>query len=57
MVAAIPRKIPVVFYQTPAGGEVVRDWLRGLPEADRHMIGQELMRVQFRWAAGCGKCA
>lgn len=27
-----PRKIPVVFYRTRAGREVVRDWLRSLDE-------------------------
>jgi phage-related protein len=51
-----PRKIPVVFYRTPAGAEVVRDWLRGLEEADRHAIGQDLMRVQFRWPVGMPLC-
>lgn len=47
-----PRKIPVVFYRTPAGAEVVLDWLRGLSEADRNIVGQDLMRVQFRWPVG-----
>jgi len=28
-----PRKIPVVFYRTRAGREVVRDWLRSLDES------------------------
>jgi len=56
MVTAIPRKVPVVFYRTPSGGEVVRDWLRSLPEADRHTIGQELMRVQFHWPVGMPLC-
>src|SRR5277367_3222043 len=49
-------KAPVVFYQTPAGSEVVRDWLRGLAEADRTVIGQDLMRVQFRWPVGMPLC-
>ena len=44
----LPRKIPVVFYRTAAGAEVVRDWLRGLDRDDRDAIGQDLMRVQFR---------
>jgi hypothetical protein len=35
-----PRKVPVVFYRTPAGTEVVRNWLRGLNEGDRNAIGQ-----------------
>ena len=47
-----PRKIPVVFYRTAAGTEVVRDWLRSLDEADRRIVGQDLMRVQFRWPVG-----
>jgi phage-related protein len=51
-----PRKIPVVFYRTPAHAEVVRDWLRGLDEADRNIIGQDLMRLQFRWPIGMPLC-
>lgn len=51
-----PQKIPVVFYRTPAGAEVVRDWLKGLPEVDRQVIGQDLMRVQFRWPIGMPLC-
>ena len=50
------RKIPVVFYRTPAGAEVVRDWLRCLDAADRSVIGQDLMRVQFRWPIGMPLC-
>ena len=56
MVADSPRKIPVVFYRTAAGAEVVRDWLRDLDEFDRHAIGQDLMRVQFRWPVGMPLC-
>jgi Phage-related protein len=51
-----PRKIPVVFYRTPAGTEVVRNWLRGLDESDRNTIGQDLMRVQYRWPVGMPLC-
>jgi phage-related protein len=47
-----PSKIPLVFYRTPAGAEVVRDWLRGLARDDRNIIGQDLMRLQFRWPVG-----
>jgi phage-related protein len=50
------RKVAVVFYSTRAGGEVVRDWLRGLEENDRHAIGQDLMRVQYRWPVGMPLC-
>jgi phage-related protein len=51
-----PRKIPVVFYRTPAGTEVVRNWLRDLDEEDRDAIGQDLMRVQYRWPVGMPLC-
>jgi phage-related protein len=51
-----PRKIRVVFYRTASGAEVVLDWLRGLDEADRNIIGQDLMRVQFRWPVGMPLC-
>jgi phage-related protein len=50
------RKVPVVFYRTRGGAETVRDWLRGLPAADRHAIGQDLMRVQYRWPVGMPLC-
>jgi len=51
-----PRKVSVVFYRTPARAEVVLDWLRSLDEADRQAIGQDLMRVQFRWPVGMPLC-
>ena len=50
------RKIPVVFYRTSAGVEVVRNWLRDLKEEDRNIIGQDLMRAQFRWPIGMPLC-
>jgi len=46
----------VVFYRTPAGSEVVRNWLRSLDEGDRNVIGQDLMRVQYRWPVGMPLC-
>src|SRR5437660_2714219 len=52
----IPRRIPAVFYRTSAGGEVVRDWLRGLNEDDRQAVGLDLMRVQYRWPVGMPLC-
>ena len=50
------RKVPVVFYRTSAGVEVVRDWLRDLNDEDRNIVGQDLMRVQFRWPVGMPLC-
>jgi phage-related protein len=56
MVGEPPRKILVVFYRTRGGAELVRDWLRDLPEMDRNVIGQDLMRVQYRWPVGMPLC-
>lgn len=50
------RKIPVIFYRSPSGAETVLDWLRGLDQADRAIIGRDLMRVQFRWPVGMPIC-
>ena len=56
MTSKAPPKIRVVFYKTPAGGEAVLDWLRGLDDADRREIGLDLMRVQYRWPVGMPLC-
>jgi phage-related protein len=56
MAADAPRKIPVVFYRTPSGVETVRDWLRDLDDGDRNAVGQDLMRVQYRWPVGMPLC-
>ena len=50
------RKVPLVFYRSRAGTEVVQDWLRALDEGDRNAIGQDLMRVQYRWPVGMPLC-
>jgi hypothetical protein len=51
-----PHKIPVVFYRTLGGAEVVRDWLRSLDDVDRQAVGLDLMRVQYRWPVGMPLC-
>jgi len=45
-------KIPLIFFRTDAGNEPVRDWLKGLPEAERQETGQDLLRAQWRWPVG-----
>lgn len=49
-------EIPVVFYRSPTGAEPVRDWLRGLPEGDRRVIGADLALVQVGWPVGMPLC-
>jgi len=51
-----PRKIPLVFFRTPAGIEPVREWLKQLPQEERHAIGNDLLRAQWRWPIGMPLC-
>ena len=50
------QKIPLVFFRTQTGSEPVREWLKGLPEAERHAIGKDLLRAQWRWPVGMPLC-
>lgn len=53
---AEPQKITLIFYRTAAGSEPVREWLRVLKESERHAIGRDLLRAQWRWPAGMPLC-
>ena len=44
--------LKVYFYQTPAGAEPVREWLKTLPAHERLAIGEDIKAVQFRWPLG-----
>ncbi|MCA1659603.1 MAG: type II toxin-antitoxin system RelE/ParE family toxin [Verrucomicrobiaceae bacterium] len=48
----MPRPLPAFFFQTEAGREPVREWLKALPKRERKMIGEDIMTVQFRWPLG-----
>lgn len=50
------RKIPLIFFRLRAGHEPVRDWLKELPEVERHAIGKDLLRAQWRWPVGMPLC-
>jgi phage-related protein len=51
-----PQKIPLIFYRQEPGSEPVREWLQRLPEAERHAIGKDLLRAQWRWPVGMPLC-
>jgi phage-related protein len=51
-----PRKVELVFFRNSAGNEPVRDWLKGLDEAERRVIGTDLLRAQWRWPVGMPLC-
>jgi hypothetical protein len=62
-----PQKIPLIFYRTAAGSEPVREWLKGLDEAERQAIGKACCgrngggrrecRCSARWETACGRSA
>jgi phage-related protein len=51
-----PRKIQLVFFRNDGGSEPVRDWLKGLDQAERHAVGADLLRAQWRWPVGMPLC-
>ena len=50
------KKIIARFYETGGGASPVLEWLRPLPDADRHAIGYDLARIEFRWPVGMPFC-
>jgi hypothetical protein len=34
-----PQKVPLIFFRTGKGTQPLREWLKELPEAERHAIG------------------
>ena len=50
------QKIALVFFRALSGSEPVREWLKGLPEAERQAIGRDLLRAQWRWPVGMPLC-
>ena len=51
-----PQKIPLIFYRTRSGSEPVREWLKGLVKTERHEVGKDLLRAQWRWPIGMPMC-
>lgn len=48
--------IPLFFFKTDNGNEPVREWLLAMSDDDCRSVGQDLMRVQFRWPVGMPLC-
>jgi phage-related protein len=46
------KKITVLFYRTTVGNEPVREWLLGLDEIDRKIIGIDIKTVEYGWPIG-----
>src|SRR6266851_9018062 len=50
------KRVPAIFFRTEAGGEPVRNWLKGLPSEDRQRIGEDIKTVEFAWPLGMPLC-
>jgi phage-related protein len=51
------KRAPAIFFRTDAGGEPVREWLKGLPSSeDRKRIGEDIKTVEFGWPIGMPVC-
>lgn len=46
------RPLAIVFFQTEAGNEPVREWLKALSKEDRKAIGEDILTVQYAWPVG-----
>jgi phage-related protein len=45
-------KLIAVFFRTQSGNEPVRDWLLTLEKAERKVIGDDVLKVQYCWPIG-----
>ena len=50
------KKIPAFFYRSAGGTEPVRDWLKGLDQADRRVVGHDIGKAEFGWPVGMPLC-
>jgi len=50
------KKIRVVFFQQESGNEPVREWLQGLGDEDKKIIGTDIAIVEFGWPVGMPGC-
>jgi hypothetical protein len=52
----LPKKALLVFFRAAAGNEPVRQWLKELPANEKHAVGEDLLRAQWRWPIGMPLC-
>lgn len=51
------KRVQAVFYRTEAGGEPVREWLKGeLSPEDRKRVGEDIKTIEFGWPVGMPVC-
>lgn len=52
----LDKKLPAYFYQSSAGTEPVRDWLKDMDADDRKIVGKDIQKVEFGWPIGMPYC-
>ncbi|MCX6864975.1 MAG: type II toxin-antitoxin system RelE/ParE family toxin [Verrucomicrobia bacterium] len=52
MATPAPRPLRVLFFQTDAGNEPVREWLLTLSRDEKKTIGADILAVQWIWPVG-----
>jgi putative component of toxin-antitoxin plasmid stabilization module len=50
------KRIIATFYQSEAGAEPVKEWLRVMAKADRQIVGADIGEVEFGWPIGVPVC-
>jgi phage-related protein len=50
------KPVQLRFWRSTSGREPVREWLKGLPQEDRLILGRDIAKVQFGWPIGMPIC-
>ncbi len=50
------KKLPACFYENANGRQPVRDWVLGLSEEDRKLVGRDIQKIEFGWPLGMPYC-
>jgi len=50
------KKLPAAFYASRRGNEPVREWLKGLDNDVRKIIGQDISDAEYGWPVGMPLC-
>ena len=45
-------RLRVLFYRSSTGREPVREWLQGLDDVSKKILGEDIKTVQFGWPLG-----
>ena len=50
------KRLQARFYQTVAGNEPVREWLKSLDKDSRRLVGDDIFTVEVGWPIGMPTC-